>query len=75
MTTQILTETDQALDRLLTPTEAFRVLGLANSSGWAAASSGRIPRPIRIGRRTRWSARALERWIEEQHVEAQRSKD
>jgi len=69
MTNQTLI--DQELDRLLTPTETFRVLGLANSSGWAAAAAGRIPRPIRIGRRTRWSARALERWIEEQHQAAQ----
>ena len=63
--------TDEARDRLLTPAEAFSLLGLPSSSGWAAMAQGRIPRPVRIGRRTRWSQRALERWIHEQHQAAQ----
>lgn len=58
-------------DRLLTPGEAFERLGLPPSSGWALLAQGRIPRPIRIGRRTRWSERALEQWIREQHQAAQ----
>lgn len=58
-------------DQLLTPSAAFTLLGLPDSSGWALLAAGRIPRPIKIGRRTRWSRRALERWIAEQHQAAQ----
>ncbi len=58
-------------DRLLTPGEAFSALGLPPSSGWALLARGAIPRPIRLGRRTRWSRRAIEKWIEEQHQAAQ----
>lgn len=66
---QISSETQG--DRLLTPLEAFAVLGLPPSSGWAELAAGRIPRGIKIGRRTRWSQRALEGWIAEQHAAAQ----
>ena len=68
---QLSSETLNALDQLLTPRETFVLLGLPESSGWAALAQGRIPQPIRIGRRTRWSRRALEGWIQEQHRAAQ----
>jgi predicted DNA-binding transcriptional regulator AlpA len=61
-------------DRLLTSREAFPMLGLAESSGWAALAEGRIPQPIRIGRRTRWSCRGLQAWIAEQSAAAQQQK-
>ena len=47
------------------------MLGLPVSSGWAALQQDRIPRPIRIGRRTRWSMRGLQAWIAEQSAAAQ----
>ena len=58
-------------ERLLSALEAFELLGLAPSSAWALLKAGRIPRPIKIGRRSKWSQRALEQWIEEQHQAAQ----
>lgn len=58
-------------DRLLTPGETFSLLSVADSSGWALLAQDRIPRPIKIGRRTRWSRRALEEWIADQHKAAQ----
>jgi predicted DNA-binding transcriptional regulator AlpA len=59
-------------DRLLKPEEAFEMLGLPTSSGWALVAAGRIPQPIKIGRRTRWSQRLLQTWIAEQSEAAQR---
>lgn len=62
---------EETADRLLTPQEAFTLLGLPQSSGWALVADGTIPRGIKIGRRTRWSKRALEQWIATQHKAAQ----
>ena len=62
---------ETAHDRLLGPSDAFAMLGLPLSSGWAALRQGRIPQPIRIGRRTRWSCCGLQAWIAEQSVAAQ----
>jgi predicted DNA-binding transcriptional regulator AlpA len=58
-------------DELLDASQAFQMLGLPTSSGWALVARGAIPRGIKIGRRTRWSRRALEQWIQEQHAAAQ----
>lgn len=61
----------EAHDQLLAPEDAFRLLGVATSSGWALLAAGRIPRPIKIGRRTRWSRRVLEQWIADESSAAQ----
>jgi len=58
-------------DRLLRAEESATMLGLPVSSFWALVADGRIPRGIKIGRRTRWSSRALEQWIAEHHEAAQ----
>ena len=60
-----------AHDRLLRVEESAAMLGLPVSSFWALVADGRIPRGIKIGRRTRWSCRALEEWIAEQSAAAQ----
>ena len=46
-------------DRLLRAEESATMLGLPVSSFWALVADGRIPRGIKIGRRTRWSCRVL----------------
>ena len=61
-------------DRLLTAEEAFAMLGLPESSGYAALKKGLIPRPIKIGRRSRWSCRGLQAWISEQFAATQPQK-
>ncbi|MBW8077918.1 MAG: helix-turn-helix domain-containing protein [Gallionella sp.] len=58
-------------DRLLGVQEAAALLGLPISSLWALVAEGRLPRQIKIGRRSRWSRSALEEWIREQHKAAQ----
>ena len=68
-----VTETSEKAmpDRLLTAEEAFAMLGLPESSGYAALKNGLIPRPIKIGRRSRWSCRGLQAWICEQFAATQ----
>lgn len=68
--TQISSETHEP-DRLLDAGAAARLLGLPISSLWSLVASGCLPRQIKIGRRSRWSQRALEQWIAEQHEAAQ----
>lgn len=64
----------QEHDRLLGVQEAAAVLGLPISSLWALVAEGRLPRQIKIGRRSRWSRRALEEWIAQQHQAAQNAR-
>ena len=64
----------QSHDRLLRVDEAAAMLGLPVSSFWALVAEGRIPRGIKIGRRTRWSLRGLEEWIAEQSGVAQQQR-
>lgn len=61
-------------DRLLRVEESAAMLGLPVSSFWALVASGRLPRGIKIGRRTRWSLRGLEAWIAEQSTAAQQQR-
>ncbi len=68
-------ETQTQGDRLLAAGEAFALLGVPPSSGWALLAAGKIPRPLKLGRRTRWSRVALEQWIREQHQAAQAAAD
>ena len=60
-------------DKLLSADAAAGMLGLPVSSFWAllADPSQNLPRQIKLGRRSRWSRRALEQWIREQHQAAQ----
>ncbi len=51
---------------LYKPSEAFELLGVGRSTGYALLASGALP-SIRIGRRSvRIPADALKRWIENQ---------
>ena len=63
-------------DRLLNASSAAEMLGLPESSFWAISAdpAAALPRAIKIGRRSRWSQRSLERWITEQHHTAQTQK-
>ena len=58
-------------DRLLSVDAAAELLDLPVSSFWQLLARGQLPAGIKLGRRTRWSRRALERWISEQHQAAQ----
>lgn len=47
--------------------DARTVAGLLSVSPrtvWSWSASGRMPRPVRVGRVTRWKRSEVERWIE-----------
>ena len=52
-------------DRLLVDSvEAARLCGISRTTWWSLHSSGRVPAPVRLGRRTLWRADELRRWTE-----------
>ncbi len=51
-------------DRLALPAgEVAKLLAISERHLWALNSSGRLPRPVRLGRAVRWSAEELRDWI------------
>ena len=49
---------------LLTTREACLLLSIGRSTLCRDSASGRIPRPVRIGRKLRWRRRELQDWIQ-----------
>jgi len=48
---------------LLSATEAAAVLGISRSALYALHSSGRLPLPVKLGRRTLWRFEELRTWV------------
>lgn len=44
--------------------EVAKLLGISRAHVWRLHSSGRIPRPVRLGRAVRWNRKNLEAWLE-----------
>ena len=44
--------------------EACRTSGVSRATWWKLHSQGRIPLPVRLGRRTLWRRRELHDWID-----------
>lgn len=42
---------------------AAALLGISRSSFWKLHSAGKVPRPLRFGRATRWNREELELWL------------
>ena len=52
------------LQRLaLSADEVAEILGISRAHVWKLASSGRLPRPVRLGRAVRWDRKTLEAWL------------
>ena len=52
-------------DRLALPAgEVAKLLGISERHLWALNSSGRLPRPVRLGRAVRWNLAELRAWLE-----------
>ena len=49
---------------LIDTREVARLLGLGPRTVWGMANSGRMPRPIKIGRTVRWNYEALRKWVD-----------
>jgi excisionase family DNA binding protein len=48
----------------LSAEQVARVLGISRAHVFRLASSGRLPRSIRLGRAVRWDRRTIERWLD-----------
>jgi predicted DNA-binding transcriptional regulator AlpA len=46
-----------------TAAELAEALGISTRYVWALNSSGRLPRPIRLGRAVRWNVSCVRAWI------------
>jgi len=55
----------QVYSLLLSASDAAKLLGIGSSHFWGLHSSGRLgPLPVKLGRRTLWIRRDLEKWID-----------
>jgi excisionase family DNA binding protein len=67
---------DQASERapeLLSARNAAALLGISQRHLHAMVASGRLPKPIKLGRSARWSRAALLDWIEREQAQAEGS--
>ncbi len=54
----------ESTERLAIPaSEVAKLLNVSERHIWAMTSSGRLPRPIRLGRSVRWDRAGLEAWL------------
>lgn len=49
---------------LLDDRQACRVHGVSRATWWKLHAQGRIPLPVRLGRRTLWRRKELECWVD-----------
>ena len=49
---------------VLTAAEAARVLAISERHFRSLVCSGHAPQPVRLGRRTLWSVRSIQDWLE-----------
>jgi len=48
---------------LLSASAAAHAIGISRSQFWKLHASGRVPAPVRIGRRVLWRRSDLEQWV------------
>lgn len=58
------TRNDNTQRLALTAEEVAELLGISRAHVFRLQSSGRLPRPIRLGRAVRWPRTVLEAWLE-----------
>jgi excisionase family DNA binding protein len=49
---------------LLTAEEVAAMLGVSERTLWRLLSAGKLPKPVRFGRNTRWREAEVKAWIE-----------
>lgn len=63
--------TNTAPDRLLTRQAVSAMIGFQTTALYGKIAAGDFPRPVKIGRCSRWSERAVAAWVEEQKARCQ----
>ena len=48
----------------LSACEVARLLAISERHLWTLHSSGRLPRPVKLGRSVRWNRGELQRWLD-----------
>ena len=48
----------------LPASEVAGLLGISERHLWTLHSSGRLPRPVKLGRSVRWNRRELQEWLD-----------
>lgn len=65
MTNDTAPAKEKAIELLLIPADvAARLCGVSRGHWWMLHSSGRVPLPVRLGRKTLWRVGELHSWIE-----------
>lgn len=54
---------------LLTVTETARSLAISERHVWNLVAAGKLPRPVRLGKSSRWVRRDIEAYIESLKIE------
>jgi excisionase family DNA binding protein len=49
---------------LLTADEVAAMLGVSERTLWRLLSAGKVPKPVRFGRNTRWRVAEVKEWID-----------
>lgn len=57
--------TEQLADELtlLSVSDLARVLRTSNRTIWRLLAAGKLPEPVRLGARPRWTAETLRQWV------------
>lgn len=58
------------LDRFVRLSDVETAIGLKRSQIYRMAGDGTFPRPIKLGKASRWSLRAVKAWMDQQVTEA-----
>jgi len=45
-------------------TQLAEMLSVSSRSIWRLSDSGKLPKPVRLGRSVRWNRREIEEWVE-----------
>ncbi len=48
---------------LLSPEDVADLLDIGRSTLYRLSSAGKVPRPVKVGRSTKWRRREIEAWI------------
>jgi predicted DNA-binding transcriptional regulator AlpA len=57
-----MSDSEQVRPLALAAAEVAKMLGISERHLWALNSSGRLPRPLRLGRAVRWPVEELRNW-------------
>ena len=54
----------ETMSLLLTADEVAAMLGVSERTLWRLLSAGKVPKPVRFGRNTRWRMAEVKEWID-----------